>query len=112
MSYGKACDSCQIVEFVGWSAGWLSRRPYTRQFDFADFQSVNPAAPLPGDKVDLELDTAKITLDQILQNLSLIQRDDGRLMNGSSAKSSFRPGSASASAPRGVWATGTVYALE
>jgi len=56
---------------------------YGRQFDFTNFQTNNPFDPLPGDKVDLEFNAIKLTLEEVLNNLDLIQRDDGRLENRS-----------------------------
>lgn len=89
--------------------------PYTRQYDFEDFQSVNPSDPLPANQVDAEFNAVRTTLDGTLQNLEIIQRDDGRLRN-----QSVHPESISAATlsmlnsdivQRGNWATTTVYAL-
>lgn len=57
--------------------------PYERSYSFTDYQTVNPADPLPGIQVDSELNSVQQTLDQILANLELIQRDDGALANES-----------------------------
>jgi hypothetical protein len=57
--------------------------PYSRQYNFTNFQTVNPSTPLPAAQVDLELNTIKQTLDQTLNNLRLIQRDDTALANAS-----------------------------
>lgn len=54
---------------------------YNRQFSFSDFQTGSPADPLPAAQHEIELNTIKITLDAILANLVLIQRDDGNLAN-------------------------------
>jgi hypothetical protein len=51
--------------------------PYSRAFSFTNFQASNPTSALPGSQVDLELNNAKATLDAILSNLKLVQRDDG-----------------------------------
>jgi hypothetical protein len=56
---------------------------YNRQYNFTNYQALNPTAPLPGDEHDNEYNSIKVTLDQIRANLRLIQRDDGRLANGS-----------------------------
>ena len=56
-------------------------RDYTRQHDFSDYQTTNPSSPLPGTQVDAELDTLKLTLDDLNTNIALIQRDDGKLGN-------------------------------
>jgi|694.fasta_scaffold31794_1 hypothetical protein len=56
---------------------------YNRQYNFTNYQALQPTAPLPGDEVDNEFNAAKVTLDEIRARLALIQRDDGRLANGS-----------------------------
>jgi Tfp pilus assembly protein PilO len=56
---------------------------YNRQYNFTNYQALQPTAPLPGDEVDNEFNSAKVTLDEIRARLALIQRDDGRLANGS-----------------------------
>jgi len=56
---------------------------YGRQFDFTNYQTQNPSNPLPGDKVDLELNAIKQAITETQTCLDLIQRDDGRLENRS-----------------------------
>jgi hypothetical protein len=56
---------------------------YNRRYNFANFQATSPSDPLPGNSIDVELNSVKITLDATLANLALIQRDDGALANGS-----------------------------
>jgi hypothetical protein len=55
---------------------------YTRSFSFTNYGTTNPEDPLPGNRVDIELNNIKTTLDQIRTNLALLQRDDGALANG------------------------------
>ena len=55
---------------------------YNRQYSFRAYQTANPDDPLPGDKVDIELNAIKVTLDGLRTNIALIQRDDGELANG------------------------------
>src|SRR5690554_1949238 len=55
--------------------------PYNRATNFADYQSVNPTSPLPGLSLDEELARVKLTLDALLANLAMIQRDDTALAN-------------------------------
>ncbi len=90
--------------------------PYNRQYNFTDYQTVNPTKPLPATSVDAELNAIELTADEILANLALLQRDDGALKN-----QLVTPESLSASTlaiisqgeynPRGVWATATAYAV-
>jgi hypothetical protein len=57
--------------------------PYDRQANFSDFEALNPTSPKPGADLDAEFNAVKITSDQTLANLALIQRDDGALANQS-----------------------------
>jgi len=85
--------------------------PYVRGFSFTDYQAVNPVTPLPGDKVDIELNALQQTLGQICANLALIQRDDGQLANLSvgaeQLKTSISFGINSAT----TWGVGVAYAI-
>src|SRR5690606_27641114 len=74
--------------------------PYNRGHDFKD------------DHLDAELDDISLSVNEICGNLALIQRDDGRLANGSggvdqldTAMKVLRSGWKI----RGEWATSTVY---
>ncbi len=55
---------------------------FERQFDFTDFSLTQPAAQQPGDKIDLELDEARVSINQTISRLNEIQRDDGKLRDG------------------------------
>lgn len=57
--------------------------PYTRSYSFTNSFAAAPTQVFPGSSLDAELNNAKITLDQILQNLILLQNDDGSVLNGS-----------------------------
>ena len=83
---------------------------YVRQYNFTAYQTANPTDPLPGDQVDLELNEVKDTLDAILANLVLIQRDDGSLHNNSVGLDQLKP-----EVVLGVptdWVTATEYAAK
>jgi len=56
---------------------------YVRAFNFTNQQAVTPSDPLPADKVDLEFNLVKTSLDETQANLALIQRDDGAVKNNS-----------------------------
>lgn len=56
--------------------------PYSRQFDFTDFSGDFPSAQQRGDMIDAEFNAIDDTLDGVLTNLALIQRDDGKLKDG------------------------------
>lgn len=88
----------------------MSQPPsYSRAFSFTNYQSQNPTATLPGSQVDLELNNAKATLDAVLANLKLIQRDDGGIKNATVGLDQLK-----AEVPVGfnapvAWTTATAY---
>ena len=89
-------------------------RDYTRQFNFNDFQATSPADPLPGVRVDAELNAVKLTLDDLNTNIAKIQRDDGKLGNQAVHKDSFDPGAlalinVTGFSPQGDWTTARAY---
>lgn len=53
--------------------------PYLRQFSFTGWSVTHPGEPHQGDKIDLELNEVKQSMDQTQARLALIQRDDGLL---------------------------------
>lgn len=83
--------------------------PYDRQFSFQDFQAQEPTTPLPGDEVDGELNSVKVTLDQTLVNLAKIQRDDGALKNGIVTQDSLSSSLSVGFTMRGEWAAPVNY---
>ena len=87
--------------------------PYERQYAFRAFQTANPDDPLPGQKVDIEFNAVKATLDEVLANLALIQRDDGRVANNSVGTSQLDGALISLGFERPTaWATATAYAVD
>jgi hypothetical protein len=88
----------------------MSQPPaYSRSFSFTNYQAQNPTAALPGSQVDLELNSAKATLDAVLTNLKLIQRDDGGIKNATVGLDQLK-----AEVPVGfnapvAWTTGTAF---
>ena len=90
-------------------------RDYTRQYNFKDFQATSPSSPLPGTEVDAELNSVKLTLDDLNANIAKVQRDDGKLGNASVHKDAFDQGALaiinSTFTPRGIWATASSYVV-
>lgn len=90
--------------------------PYNRLYNFTDYQTVNPADPLPANELDAELNAIELTTDEIRANLAQLQRDDGALAN-----QLVTPESLSASTlaiisqgeyvPRGAWDHPIAYAV-
>lgn len=52
---------------------------YERIFDFTDFSATQPSAQHPGQKIDQELNAARESLNETIDRLGEIQRDDGKL---------------------------------
>ena len=55
--------------------------PYDRQYNFTNFQSTNPSTPLPGQKVDQELNAVRTALNATISRLGEAQADDGKIRN-------------------------------
>ena len=53
--------------------------PYDRQYNFTDYQTANPTVPLPGQKVDQELNAVRTALNNTQTRLGEIQADDGKI---------------------------------
>ncbi len=88
---------------------------YSLSYDFTAFQVASPTTPLPADKIEIEFNNVNLTTDQIIDNLSLIQRSDGALTNGvvsfDSLSSTVQALLGSAISPRGDWVTTTSYSI-
>jgi hypothetical protein len=89
--------------------------PYSRLQNLLTYATAHPSAPFNASYVDAELDAIETTLDAILANLVLIQRDDGYLKNGSVHADAFSTASlaliASDWTPLGLWLTATAYVV-
>lgn len=86
---------------------------YVRGYDFTSFQAVYPNQPLPAPKVDSELDRAGVSINQAINRLMLVQRDDGKLRNQlvnlDALSNDVRALFGSSMEPRGVWEEATEY---
>ncbi len=85
--------------------------PYNRIASFTTIQQQFPTDPLPGDELDAELNAVKTTLDQVLQNIALIQRDDGAVANKSIGFDQLKDEVMVGFAVPTAWATGVSYTL-
>lgn len=86
--------------------------PYDRQFNFQNQQLLTPADPPPGDEMDAELNAIKLTLDELLTNLALIQRDDGALRNESVGRVTLHSDVDLGFGAPSVWAPNTNYVAD
>lgn len=87
--------------------------PYVRGYGFANYQSSNPTSPLPGNRVDVELDDISDSLGQTQTALQDIRRSDGALNNGIVTPESFSTASLALMQDwnfRGAWVALTAYA--
>lgn len=82
---------------------------YNRQTSFANYQALNPSSPLVGSTLDSELNNIKVTLDEIITSLGLIQADDGTLQNGTVGLDQLDASVSFGSNPPTAWATNTNY---
>lgn len=83
--------------------------PYDPSFDFSDFSTLNPDTPQPGVSLDAQFNAIALTLNEILANLALIQRDDGALANGIVTSDSLAAGLTIGVSPATTWLTATAY---
>lgn len=85
--------------------------PYTPATDFSDHTASQPDVPHDGTALDAEFNAIKLTLDEILANLALIQRDDGALANGIVTQASLAASLSLGVEPATTWTTATEYEL-
>lgn len=90
--------------------------PYAPTYSFTDHASGNPSAQPPGVPLDIEFDNIASTVQQIINNLSLIQRDDTTLRSNSVGVNQLDGAAlalitAGTFGVKGVWQTGQSYAL-
>lgn len=57
--------------------------PFVPGYDYTAFQAAHPTTPLPADKIEIDLNAIQTTTDEIIENLGLIQRTDGKIANDS-----------------------------
>ena len=92
----------------------MSQPPkYIKNYSFSSFQSENPDTPLPANRLDQEFGVLAKSINQIIDNLKLIQRDDGALANGVVGKPQLDGILLSVGFSRPTtWATATSYAVD
>lgn len=84
---------------------------YNRLFSFTSYQAASPTAPLPSTSIDGEFNLIKVTLDQILANLALIQRDDTEIANATVGFDQLKSELSIGLSPPSIWATATNYTV-
>lgn len=84
---------------------------YNPQHDYSDFSASFPNIPHNGQWLDDDFDDINITLDAVLANLALIQRDDGQLANQSVGIDQLKPEITFGFNSPTNWLTATAYAV-
>lgn len=84
---------------------------YTRGYSFTSYQTNEPDVPLPGDKVDVELNAIAIVTANIIAQMALIQRADGALANASVGFDQLKAELSIGINPAEPWATATAYVV-
>lgn len=83
---------------------------YARQFDYQSYQISNPTRPLPGDKVNVDLNGVKHSITEIVDFLKGPIRSDGKLANSSVDFYQLSPRLQSAGLAGALpWITATTY---
>lgn len=54
---------------------------YQRDYSFSDFQANNPSQPLPGPRVDNELENIELAISGLVTSVKDVRRSDGALKN-------------------------------
>ncbi len=75
--------------------------PYQRQYNFTDHSVQQPNAPHPGNKIDLELNEVRESLNHTISRLGEIQRDDGKLRDSAVPFEHLIPGPVGPVGPMG-----------
>lgn len=83
--------------------------PYVRGYSFTNSFAAQPSQTFPGNSLDAELNNAKVTLDQILVNLRLLQNDDGSVKNASIGPAQLSTALQVGFLPPTIWTQGTSY---
>ena len=84
---------------------------YERIASFSNLQAQAPSDPPPGNTLDAEFNAIKVTLDEILANLEIIQRDDGELANESVGLDQLSDEIEVGWTAPEVWVTATAYVV-
>lgn len=74
-----------------WICDMAEPTQYDKDYDFSAFQSTKPDEPLPGDRLDTELQNIETALDETQGALRDIRRSDGQLRNGIVTPESISP---------------------
>src|SRR5690606_9479335 len=82
---------------------------YDRDYSFAGFQANSPQTPLPGQKVDAELDDVSKAVESLVAAVKDVRRSDGKLRNGIVTAESLAPDVLIGVATPVAWQTGVEY---
>jgi hypothetical protein len=83
--------------------------PYNRITNLQNDQALNPTDPYPAPGMDAEYNALKITTDDLIQHLELIQDADGTLANGVVGRDQIDPYLLAGFTQPTPWVTGNAY---
>lgn len=82
---------------------------YERLYDYAGYQNANPARPLPGTRVNLDLNDVQRAISEIIATLRGVTRSDGAIANGSVGLDQLSSGVLAGIEEPTQWAAATDY---
>ncbi|MBB4017590.1 MULTISPECIES: phage tail protein [Chelatococcus] len=82
---------------------------YFPSFSFTNFSTLSPTKQQPGQQLDAQFNALKLTTDEIITNLGLIQRDDGLLANRTVGREQLREDITLGFNAPSPWEPNTVY---
>lgn len=82
---------------------------YERLYDYAGYQNANPTRPLPGTRVNLDLNDVQRAISEIIATLRGVTRSDGALSNGSVGLDQLSSGVIAGIEEPTAWAAGVDY---
>jgi len=85
--------------------------PFVPGYDYTAFQAAHPTTPLPADKIEIDFNALQTTTDDLIENLGLIQRSDGRIANNSVGNDQLKSEVIIGLNAATSWLTATVYAV-
>lgn len=82
---------------------------YTPGYDFSDYQAQAPASPLPGTRVDIELQNISQSVSTLVDAVKNVRRSDGKLANQSVGPDQLSPALSIGFTNEGTWAEDVSY---
>ncbi|MBB4017589.1 hypothetical protein GGR16_002623 [Chelatococcus caeni] len=84
-------------------------QPYEPDYSFFGFQNANPQSPLPGDRLDAQLEDVAFSLEQVIAFLQGFTTAEGKLAPGSVGPDQLAPSISLSFEPPAPWQPNTTY---